>query len=134
MLLDHLSRAGIKGKSWRLIKNWYTDSSSCVKISDASQVFSINRGVKQGSVLSPILFLLVMDPILLTLKSKSCGLNINGLYLGAFCHADDIRTLASSKADCSFLISSVKDFSTSRGLSLNIDKCEAVISPLLLVL
>ncbi len=130
MLLDHLSRAGIKGKSWRLIKNWYTDSSSCVKISDASQVFSINRGVKQGSVLSPILFLLVMDPILLTLKSKPCGLNINGLYLGAFCHADDIRTLASSKADCSFLISSVKDFSTSRGLSLNIEKCEAVISPL----
>ena len=85
--------------------------------------------VKQGSVLSPVLFLLVMDPILLALKNKPCGLNICGLYLGAFSHADDIRTLASSKSDCSHHISSVEDFASSRGLKLSVEKCEAVISP-----
>ena len=117
VLLNHLFRAGVVGKTWRLIKNWYSNSSSCVRISETfSRVFSINRGVKQGSVLSPVLFLLVMDPILLALKNKPCGLNICGLYLGAFCHADDIRTLASSKLDCSFHISGVKDFASSRGL------------------
>ena len=77
----------------------------------------------------PVLFLLVMDPILLALKNKPCGLNICGLYLGAFCHADDIRTLASSKPDCSHHISSVEDFASSRGLKLSVEKCEAVISP-----
>ena len=53
----------------------------------------------------------------------------DGLYLGAFCHADDIHTLASSKSDCSHHISSVEDFSSSRGLKLSVEKCEAVISP-----
>ena len=67
--------------------------------------------------------------ILLALKNKPCGLNICGLYLGAFCHADDIRTLASSKSDCSHDISSVEDFASSRGLKLSVEKCEAVISP-----
>ena len=52
-----------------------------------------------------------------------------GLYLGAFWHADDIRTLASSKSDCSHYISSVEDFVSSRGLKLSVEKCEAVISP-----
>ena len=130
MLLQHLYKAGVVGKTWRLIKNWYSHSSSCVRISDtSSRAFPISRGVKQGSVLSPVLFLLVMDPILLALKNKPCGLNICGLYLGAFCHADDIRTLASSKSDCSHHISSVEDFASSRGLKLSVEKCEAVISP-----
>ena len=48
----------------------------------------------QSSVLSPVLFLLVVDPILLELQSKSCGLNINGLFLGVLSHADDIQTLS----------------------------------------
>ena len=118
------------GKTWRLIANWYSNSLSCVRISGTnSEVFPIKRGVKQGSVLSPVLFTLVMDPILQSLKEKPCGLNICGLYLGTFCHADDIRTLASSKSDCGLHISSVKDFASVRGLTLNIEKCEAIISP-----
>ena len=130
VLLDHMWKCGIVGKCWRVIKNWYSNSSSCVRINGStSRSFSINRGVKQGSVLSPFLFLFVMDPILLTLKNKFCGLNICGLYLGAFCHADDVRTLASSKENCSSQISDVSDFAASRGLSLNVDKCDAVISP-----
>ena len=130
VLLHHLYKAGVVGKTWHLIKNWYSHSSSCVRISDtSSRAFPISWGVKQGSVLYPVLFLLVMDPILLALKNKPCGLNICGLYLGAFFHADDIRTLASSKLDCSHHISSVQDFASSRGLKLSVEKCEAVISP-----
>ena len=94
-----------------------------------SSPFVIHRGVRQGSILSPVLFLLVMDPILLELQSKSCGLNINGLFLGALSHADDIRTLSTNLTDCRHQISSVSSFATSRGLVLSTEKCEAVVSP-----
>ena len=83
----------------------------------------------QGSVLSPILFLLVMDPILLELKNRSCGPSVCGLYLGAFSHADDIRTLSTNISDCKLQINLVSEFATSQGLTLNVDKCEASISP-----
>ena len=91
-----------------------------------STPFQINRGVRQGSVLSPVLFLLVMDPLLLQLKSKSCGLSICGLYIGALSHADDIRTLCTNLSDC---IKYVGGFATSRGLTLSTEKCEVTVSP-----
>ena len=70
-----------------------------------------------------------MDPLLIELKRRSCGPSVCGLYLGAFSHADDIRTLSTNISDCQLQINLVKKFATSQGLTLNIDKCEAVISP-----
>ena len=70
-----------------------------------------------------------MDPLLATLQSRSCGLSIHSLYLGAFCHADDIRTLAACRDDCSIQIAEVRSYATSGCLSMNVEKCEAVISP-----
>ena len=130
VLLSHLKRAGITGKAWRLIKQWYTDPKSAVRMKGMlSPFFSIHRGVRQGSVLSPVLFLLVMDPVLLELREKSCGLNLNGLFLGALSHADDIRTLSTNLSDCRSQIKAVSSFANSRNLCLSTEKCEAVISP-----
>ena len=130
VLLSHLKSAGVTGKAWRLIKQWYTNPMSSVRVcGTVSSQFHIQRGVRQGSVLSPVLFLLVMDPILLELQSKSNGLNISGLFLGALSHADDIRTLSTNLTDCRAQISSVSSFATQRGLTLSTEKCEAIISP-----
>ena len=72
VLLDHLDKAGIKAKLWHLMKDWYTNISSQVLFcGTTSSPFSISHGVRQGSVLSPDLFMLFMDPGLLKLKSKS---------------------------------------------------------------
>ena len=130
VLLTHLKNAGITGKTWRLIKDWYTNVHSYVRLGKAtSPSFTVSRGVRQGSVLSPLLFLLVLDPLLQELKNRSCGPTVCGLHLGAFAHADDIRTLSTNISDCQLQINVVKEFATSQGLTLNIDKCEAVISP-----
>ena len=61
-----------------------------------SNQFSLQRGVRQGSVLSLILFLLVMDPLLREMESLHLGPSFAGLCLGASAHADYVRTLTSS--------------------------------------
>ena len=85
VLLEKLFDPGVNGKMWRLSKNWYESCSCQVKLDGRlSDSFSVERGVKQGSVLSPALFFLVMDPLLRQLQVSGVGLSINNFYAGSF--------------------------------------------------
>ena len=69
-----------------------------------------------------------MDPILLELSKRSCGPSVCGLYLEAFFHADDIRPFSTNISD-KLQMALVSKYASSQGLALNVDKCEASISP-----
>ena len=95
VLLERLFHAGINSKTWRLLRSWYSDGRSSVRLGQhVSPPFALGRGVRQGPVLSPALFLLIMDPLLRQLQTLTIGASVNNMYAGGFLHADDIRTLA----------------------------------------
>ncbi len=128
VLLEKLFDAGVNGKTWRLLKSWYIGGSSQVKLDGMlSHSFPVERGVKQGSVLSPALFLLVMDPLLRQLQASGLGLTVNRFYAGGFLHADDIRTLATSEESLQRQVAPVKAFAEENLLRLNVNKCEIVL-------
>ena len=84
VLLQRIFDLGINGKCWRLIKNWYTSSRGRVRVDGhLSDPFLVKRGVKQGPVLSPTLFLTVMDKLLENMTSEKCGLSVCGTFIGA---------------------------------------------------
>ena len=108
---------------------WYTEPKSMVKLNGSlSHQFSLCRGVRQGSVLSPILFLLVMDPLLQQMESKNLGPSLAGQFMGASAHADDVRTVTSSLHCLEKQAGLVQTFAHQNGLSLNIQKCEVMIA------
>ena len=62
-VLSLMQESMVKHKDWRG-PAWYEGTQSCVRTRGlTSEYFSVNRGVIQGSVLSPTLFLLVINSL-----------------------------------------------------------------------
>ena len=61
-----------------------------------SKQFPIGNGVKQGGVLSPVLFTVYLDNLLKTLKQRNIGCKIGNSYLGVFGCAGDLTLLCPS--------------------------------------
>ena len=91
-----------------------------------SEPFIVARGVKQRSVLSPTLFLIVMDQLLKQLREKKHGLSVCQTYAGAAIHADDQRTTAESKEAVSHQAREIAEFTNENHLKLNASKLEVI--------
>ena len=89
-----------------------------------SEPFVAERGVKQGSVLSPTLFLVVMDELLKQMRESNHGLSLCNTYAGAAIHADDLCTIAASKNTLCLQGNMITDFTNKNHLKLISSKLE----------
>ena len=58
----------------------------------------VKNGVRQGAVLSPTLFSLYMNSLLLQLKDSGFGCHIGNEFYGALAYADDVALLCPSRS------------------------------------
>ena len=76
----------------------YQEQEGCVKLGGKkSSVFRLTNGTRQGSVLSPVLFSVYLDDLLVELRSLQLGSHIGGLWYGACGYADDLILLAPNR-------------------------------------
>ena len=89
-LFSLLLKRGLCPVICRLLIYMYTNQSLCVKwATEISRKFSVRNGVKQGGILSPIMFTVYID-VLLNLKKANLGCYIGDLFMGALGYADDV--------------------------------------------
>ena len=75
----------------KLLKDSYTRQKNSTKWQDTrSQSFDSMNGVRQGGILSPLLFTVYVDVLLKRLKENGMGCWIGRKYFGALSYADDI--------------------------------------------
>ena len=89
--------------------------------SSRSDMFSILNGTRQGSVLSPALFSVYMDDLLLELRALGVGCYVGGVYMGAVGFADDILLLAPSRCAMKLMLSKCEDFAIRHNLQFSTD-------------
>ena len=81
----------------RFLLQMYTNQKLRVRWGNTySDEFDVNNGVKQGGVISPILFCIYMDNLITELKLSHVGCYMGGVFVGVFVYADDIKLLAPS--------------------------------------
>ena len=75
----------------------YTNQSCYVTWSNNRyETFNISNGVKQGGVISPLLFSIYIDNLFLELRTSGLGCHVGLPYAGAFGYADDLALIAPS--------------------------------------
>ena len=84
----------------------------------------INRGIKQGCPLSPLLFNLVLEGILPHVERMEGGYVFhNGTAVKILAYADDICIVGKSKTEVNEVLSKIYAFTQWAGLSFNPSKC-----------
>lgn len=87
-----------------------------------SEYFSMCNGVKQGGVLSAILFTFYIDKLLLLLEKSGIGCHINGIYTGALSYADDITLTCPSIRGLNSMLDICYTFALDHDLIFNYKK------------
>ena len=81
----------------KIIVNWYSKMFASVRWNGAfSNMLPIKSGVLQSSILSPRLFNLHVDVIIVALCKAGYGFFVRKIYMGCMVYADDINLLSAS--------------------------------------
>ena len=115
-----LRNLGVEEWAIRVIQGMYSNARSRVRVnSQYSEQFDVGVGVHQGSVLSPLLFILVLEALSREFRT---GVPWELLY------ADDLVIIADSMEECIAKLKAWKSGMESKGLRVNLKKTKILVS------
>ena len=104
----------------RLIHVWYNSQSICVKWGAAlSNFFTVSNGIRQGSILSPLLFNLYFDTLSLDLNQLDVGCYFNYITTNHLMYADDVILVCPSTHGLQKLIDTCGKFGIEHDVIFN---------------
>jgi exonuclease III len=107
----------------RLIINWYSKLSANVKWNNCfSMPFLIHSGVRQGGILSPLLFNCYANDLILNLRKSDLGCKLHNLYVGCIMYADDLILLSASILNLQSMLEICSTTGKELGLKFNSNK------------
>ena len=111
----------------RILLNSYVNNFVHVSWSGSSSPrFLASNGVKQGGVLSPVLFCVYMDGLLDRLSHAGIGCYIGTNFVGALAYADDIVLLAPTPSAMRRMLAVCDRFATEYDVLFNASKSKCV--------
>ena len=128
ILLFKLRDVGITGKIYNIIRNIYSGDEACLKIDGkVNKSFRINQGVRQGCVLSPLLFNIFMAGLAKNLSASDSGLKLDSKKINSLFWADDIVLLSENQSDLEKMLKMVSEYCNTNKLTINCKKTKCLI-------
>ena len=114
-----------------LLRNLYAGQEARVRIGHGTMDwFQIGKGVHQGSILSPCLFNLYAEYIMVNtrLDEAEAGIKIAGGIINNLRYADETTLMAEGEEELNSLLINMKEEREKAGLKLNIQKTKIMAS------
>ena len=124
-----LYKANVDGKVLRIIRSMYQSVKSCVRhCENYSDYFNIAVGLRQGEIISPILFSLFVEDIEMYLQNRnSKGIVIQDMCLILLLFADDMVVIGETPEDLQLSIDHLHNYCETWGLEVNTAKTKVVV-------
>lgn len=138
-LLWKLHRIGVRGKMLRMIAALYKNTEAFVRVDGKyTTTFPIELGVRQGGILSPLLFLVYINDILDRMKAEGIGVLVPGIArenpfspvipkLSGLLWADDVVLLADSPEQLAKAFAYIDQWCREWGMSVNAKKSNVMV-------
>ena len=122
-MIECLSQMGVDSNDVKFIRNLYWGQQAYVRMKEMSDVIDIRRGVRQVSVLSPILFNIYTELIFRQCEHLK-GINVGGVNVKNFRYADDTVLLAESAEQLQDIVDAVNRVGKEWGMKMNAKKTD----------
>ena len=109
------------------LSNIYESSTAQIRLNGKlTNSFNVSSGVKQGDIISPLLFSMYLNDLAAGIKELNCGIEIDGHNCAILLYADDIVLLAPNEESLQKMLDFIKQWCNKWRMAINNDKTQVV--------
>ena len=129
LLWTKLLNYGIDGKFMRLIRSMYNKMKSCVRYKfGVTKFFKLRKGVRQGCLLSPLLFALFLNDLDDFLKVNGAnGIDLWDVHIFSLLYADDLILIATNEHDLKLQMHLLGQYAEKCKMEINAKKTKVMV-------
>lgn len=127
ILLAHKMMNKVAPQIWRALVNYYATSIAYVlNNGEMSEVFKTTIGVKQGGPLSPRLFAIYVEDLIIELENCTFGTTLDTTKTGVLMFADDLIVLSDSKDNLQKMLKIIEMYCLKNEIKINAKKTQYI--------
>ncbi|CAG2196515.1 unnamed protein product [Mytilus edulis] len=109
LLFSKLELLGVSSKMIKALRSLYNNVQSCIKLNGLlSDWFPVNTGLKQGCIISPLLFNFFINDLIDEVKKLNVGISIGEEKVCIMLYADDVVFLTESESELQIILNTLE--------------------------